>query len=247
MKIAVVVFPGSNADFDALHVARDVLGEDARYVFHKETASAAPTAVIVPGGLFVRRLPAPGAIARYSPDRSGAVAEFAERGGPVLGICNGFQILTEAGLLPGALTRNSTCASSAATCTSRSRAHRRRSRAMLRGAVLRMPIAHAEGRYSVRRRRRWPSCEGDDQIVFRYCDAARPRGQSNPRNGSLDRHRGRCTTRKKQRRRPHAASRTRAAKRCSARPDGMDAISLAASACSQVQASMSNCVSPKSA
>src|SRR5690349_4285846 len=98
MKVAVVVFPGSNADFDALHAARDVLGADARYVFHKDTTLGDTDAVIVPGGFAHGDYLRCGAIARFSPIAS-SLREFASKGGPVLGICNGFQILTEMGLL----------------------------------------------------------------------------------------------------------------------------------------------------
>ena len=105
MRIAVIVFPGSNADFDALHVVRDVLGVDAEYVFHKESELGAVDAVVVPGGFSYGDYLRAGAIARFSPIAD-ALTRFADRGGPVLGICNGFQVLTEMGLLPGTLTRN---------------------------------------------------------------------------------------------------------------------------------------------
>ena len=105
MKVAVVQFPGSNADWDALHVARDVMGWDARFVFHKETSLGDADLVIVPGGFAHGDYLRCGAIARFSPIAD-AIRAFAKRGGPVLGICNGFQVLTEMGLLTGALVRN---------------------------------------------------------------------------------------------------------------------------------------------
>src|SRR5512134_3306936 len=94
MKVAVVVFPGSNADWDALHAARDVLGAEARYVFHKESELGPADAVIVPRGFAHGDYLRCGAIARFSPIAE-AIRSFAEAGGPVLGICNGFQVLTE--------------------------------------------------------------------------------------------------------------------------------------------------------
>lgn len=148
MKVAVVVFPGSNADWDALHVARDVMGWSARYVFHKETELGAVDAVIVPGGFAHGDYLRCGAIARFSPIAD-ALTRFARGGGPVLGICNGFQVLTEMGLLPGALVRNAhlrfecrdvwlrvESSQGAFTC------------GMKQGEVIRLPIAHAEGRYT---------------------------------------------------------------------------------------------------
>jgi phosphoribosylformylglycinamidine synthase len=105
MKFAVVVFPGSNSDVDAWHAATQVLGEQASLVWHKDTDLGGADAVILPGGFAHGDYLRTGAIARFSPIMS-AVAAFAARGGPVLGICNGFQVLLEAGLLPGAMVRN---------------------------------------------------------------------------------------------------------------------------------------------
>ncbi|MEP6783244.1 MAG: phosphoribosylformylglycinamidine synthase subunit PurQ, partial [Acidobacteriota bacterium] len=99
MKFAVVVFPGSNSDYDAFYAASHVLGEQAELVWHKDTALNGADAVILPGGFAHGDYLRTGAIARFSPIM-GAVKAFAERGGPVLGICNGFQVLLEAGLLP---------------------------------------------------------------------------------------------------------------------------------------------------
>ena len=105
MKFAVVVFPGSNSDRDAWYAAGHVLGEQAELVWHKDTDLAGADAVILPGGFAHGDYLRTGAIARFSPIMA-AVSRFAERGGPVLGICNGFQVLLEAGLLPGAMVRN---------------------------------------------------------------------------------------------------------------------------------------------
>jgi phosphoribosylformylglycinamidine synthase len=169
LDIAVVVFPGSNADFDALHTARDVLGENARYVFHKETSLGNADAVIVPGGFSYGDYLRCGAIACFSPIAQ-AIRGFAERGGPVLGICNGFQILTELGLLPGVLTRNSHLRFECRDVHVRTEARGPFTHSIERGTVLRLPIAHAEGRYH---------CDAstlgrlqkNDQIAFRYCNA----------------------------------------------------------------------------
>ena len=105
MKFAVIVFPGSNSDRDAWYAAGQVLGEQAELVWHKDTDLAGADAVILPGGFAHGDYLRTGAIARFSPIMA-AVSRFAERGGPVLGICNGFQVLLEAGLLPGAMVRN---------------------------------------------------------------------------------------------------------------------------------------------
>ncbi|HEU4691362.1 MAG TPA: phosphoribosylformylglycinamidine synthase I, partial [Vicinamibacterales bacterium] len=105
MKFAVVVFPGSNCDHDAYHAAKHVLGHDAEFVWHKETSLKGADVVILPGGFSHGDYLRTGAIARFSPVME-AVAAFARSGGPVLGICNGFQVLCEAGLLPGALLPN---------------------------------------------------------------------------------------------------------------------------------------------
>src|SRR3954453_7309362 len=105
MKFAVVVFPGSNCDEDAYHAAKDVLGQQAAYVWHKDRSLNGADAVILPGGFAHGDYLRTGAMARFSPIMR-TVETFAAAGGPVLGICNGFQILLEAGLLPGAMLRN---------------------------------------------------------------------------------------------------------------------------------------------
>ena len=163
MRIAVIQFPGSNADWDALHAARDVLGADAYYVFHKETDLGSPDAVIVPGGFSYGDYLRPGAIARFSPIASALQAYR----GPVLGICNGFQILTELGLLPGALTRNAHLRFECRFVHLKTDAEGPFTRG-LRGRVLRVPIAHADGRYhcdddTLRR------LQAEGRVAFRYC------------------------------------------------------------------------------
>lgn len=184
MKIAVVVFPGSNADFDALHAARDVLGADARYVFHKESSLGEADAVIVPGGFSYGDYLRCGAIACFSPIAA-AIRGFAERGGPVLGICNGFQILTELALLPGALSRNQQLRFECRDVHVRVETTGPFTHDLPLGSVLRLPIAHAEGRYQCD-----PSTlarlKQRDQIALRYCDASGQVGKEPSVNGSLE-------------------------------------------------------------
>ncbi|HKU42170.1 MAG TPA: phosphoribosylformylglycinamidine synthase subunit PurQ [Polyangiales bacterium] len=183
MKIAVVVFPGSNADFDALHVARDVLGADARYVFHKETSLGDADAVIVPGGFTYGDYLRAGAIACFSPIAA-ALRSFAERGGPMLGICNGFQILTELGLLPGVLAPNTQLRFECRDVHIRVEARGPFTHTIPEGTVLRLPIAHGLGRYQCDKDT-LKRLEQNQQIAFRYCDAEGVVGRGPSVNGSL--------------------------------------------------------------
>lgn len=184
MRFGIVVFPGTNCDRDCYHVVRHVLGCEAQFVWHEERSLNAFDVVILPGGFSYGDYLRVGAIARFSPVMD-AVVEFAERGGLVLGICNGFQILVEAGLLPGALLRNR---SLHFVCkfvhlrvenTETPFTHRYR-----KGQVIRIPIAHGDGRYYCDRET-LAKLERNGQIVFRYCT---PDGHitddANP-NGSL--------------------------------------------------------------
>ena len=184
MKIAVVVFPGSNADFDALHAARDVLGADARYVFHKEKSLGEADAVIVPGGFSYGDYLRCGAIACFSPI-AGAIRSFAERGGPVLGICNGFQILTELGLLPGVLTRNKHLRFECRDVHVRVESSGPFTHDLPVGTVLRLPVAHAEGRYQCDPAT-LAQIQERNQVAFRYCDAEGRVGLAPSVNGSLE-------------------------------------------------------------
>ena len=185
MRIAVIRFPGSNADWDALHAARDVLGADARYVFHKEKSLERIDAVVIPGGFSYGDYLRPGAIAGYSPIVP-ALREFADRGGPVLGICNGFQILTEMHLLPGALTRNQGLRFECGDRWVRVEGRGAFTDPIPEGTVLRLPIAHADGRYQCDPET-LARLEGEGQVAFRYCapDGRLDEGfPSNP-NGSV--------------------------------------------------------------
>jgi phosphoribosylformylglycinamidine synthase I len=171
MKFAIVVFPGSNGDQDAYHAARDVLGQHAEYVWHKDSDLRGADVVILPGGFAHGDYLRTGAMARFSPVMR-EVERFASRGGPVLGICNGFQVLLEAGLLPGAMLRNRELKF---RCE---HVHVRVEQigtpftfSCRQGQVLRLPIAHGEGNYfagsDVIAR-----LETNRQIVLRYTDAA---------------------------------------------------------------------------
>lgn len=184
MKFAVIVFPGSNCDQDAYHSVQDVLGQQAVYIWHKDTDLRQSDVVILPGGFAHGDYLRTGAMARFSPVMR-EVAAFAAAGGPVLGICNGFQVLLEAGLLPGAMLRNRGLKF---LCQ---HVHVRVERtdtpftfACHEGQVLRIPIAHGEGNYFAS-----PDVvarlEGNRQVIFRYTTAAGElTDEANP-NGSI--------------------------------------------------------------
>jgi phosphoribosylformylglycinamidine synthase len=191
MKFAVVVFPGSNCDHDAHYAARHVLGQDAELIWHKDTSLRGADVVVLPGGFAHGDYLRTGAIARFSPIMA-EVRRFAAAGGPVLGICNGFQVLLEAGILPGAMLRNRSL-------------HFRCEHVLLRveqtdtpftlasnrARLLRIPIAHGEGNYYAE-----PDVverlERNRQVIFRYVDAAgAATPEANP-NGSVNNIAGIC-------------------------------------------------------
>jgi phosphoribosylformylglycinamidine synthase subunit PurQ / glutaminase len=184
VKFGVVVFPGSNCDHDAYYACKEILGQDAVFLWHKEADLKDVDVVILPGGFSYGDYLRCGAIARFSPIMK-EVVRFAQHGGPVLGICNGFQILLEAGLLPGALLRNTSLRfvckfvnirvdNASTVFTSLCQV----------GDVLSIPVAHGEGNYftddeTLHR------LEDNNQIVFRYCDEeGNTTPASNP-NGSI--------------------------------------------------------------
>ena len=195
MTFAVIVFPGSNCDHDAYHAATTVLGQKAELVWHKDTDLKGADVVILPGGFAHGDYLRTGAMARFSPIM-GEVKAFADRGGPVIGICNGFQVLLESGLLPGAMLRNKglkyrcefvnvrveqtdtpfTCGASV-------------------GQVLNIPIGHGEGNYYA------PpeiveALEANRQVLFRYCtQTGLVTDDSNP-NGSVHAIAGICNDRR---------------------------------------------------
>jgi phosphoribosylformylglycinamidine synthase subunit PurQ / glutaminase len=191
MKFAIVVFPGSNCDHDAYHAAKHVLGHDAEFVWHKETSLRGADVVVLPGGFSHGDYLRTGAIARFSPVMD-AVRAFAGAGGPVLGICNGFQVLLEAGMLPGAMLRNAslkfrcehvflrveqTDTPFTSLCT--------------QGQVLRIPIAHGEGNYFAEPHV-LSALDANRQVVFRYVAATGEVAPGANPNGSLHNIAGIC-------------------------------------------------------
>ncbi len=185
MKFGVVTFPGSNCDYDAYAAIRHVLGEQVEFLWHKSEDLLGSDVVILPGGFSYGDYLRAGAIARFSPIME-RVVRFARSGGLVMGICNGFQVLTEAGLLPGALMRNSHLRFSCKHVYLRTEKTGSPFTATIPvGDVLKIPIAHGEGNYynfdgDIRQ------LEDRGQVLFRYCDesgAVTPEG--NP-NGSIN-------------------------------------------------------------
>ncbi len=167
MKVAVAVFPGSNCDHDAYHALQHVIGCDAAFVWHKAADLGGADAVVLPGGFSYGDYLRSGAIARFSPIMT-RVVEFAAAGGPVLGICNGFQVLLEAGLLPGGMRRNRRLKFLCQQVHLRVERTDTPFTGLARpGQVLRMPIAHGEGNYYAD-----PAAlerlEAEGRIVFRY-------------------------------------------------------------------------------
>ena len=195
MKFAVVVFPGSNCDHDAYHAVKHVLGQDADYIWHKETGLEGAEVVILPGGFAHGDYLRCGAMARFSPIMR-EVRAFAGRGGPVLGICNGFQILLEAGLLPGATLRNRSLKFQCEHVHIRvEQTDTPFTASWRRGQVVRIPIAHGEGNYFAE-----PHViarlEANRQVVFRYTNAAGDvTDEANP-NGSAAAIAGLCNERR---------------------------------------------------
>jgi phosphoribosylformylglycinamidine synthase len=169
MKIGIVVFPGSNCDEDAFHVAGQVLGHQSQLLWHKERDLKGSELIILPGGFSYGDYLRCGAIARFSPVMED-VAAFSRKGGPVIGICNGFQILTEAGLLPGALLQNGDRQYSCRDVTLRAERTRSRFTAGLApGDLFRIPIAHGEGNFFIDDEG-LKRLEGEGQVAFRYLD-----------------------------------------------------------------------------
>lgn len=175
MKVAILQFPGSNCDWDAEHAVKDVLGLPAHRVWHKDSLPSETEAVIVPGGFSFGDYLRCGAIARFSPITAD-LQRFAGQGGQVLGICNGFQILCEAGLLPGALIRNDCIEFRCVNQPLKVEDSNERFQTSKLGATLSLPIAHGEGNYRVKDSTLL-ELESNKQVLLRY--------QGNP-NGSLN-------------------------------------------------------------
>jgi phosphoribosylformylglycinamidine synthase I len=191
LRFGIVIFPGSNCETDAWHALNDQMSAPVSYIWHQDTDLSGYDCIILPGGFSYGDYLRTGAVARFSPVMN-AVTDFAGKGGLVLGICNGFQILLEAGLLPGAMMRNVgqtfVCKYVNVRVESTETPY---SRAMQKGAVLRIPIAHGEGNYYADAST-LADLKRNDQIVFRYCT---PEGEitseANP-NGSLENIAGIC-------------------------------------------------------
>jgi len=185
VNIGVVVFPGSNCDRDCAHVASEVLGQAAHLIWHQETSLTGMDAIILPGGFSYGDYLRTGAIAHLSPIME-SVKEFAQQGGLVLGICNGFQILLECGLLPGAMLRNRDLSFICEETYVRvENADTPFTNQCQPGQVLKLPIAHAEGNYYTD-----PvtlsALQANAQIVLRYCDEEGYVTEAVNPNGSLD-------------------------------------------------------------
>jgi phosphoribosylformylglycinamidine synthase len=171
MKFGIVTFPGSNCDYDAFHAVTDVLGEEATYLWHKDHDLQGSDVIVLPGGFSYGDYLRAGAIARFSPIMQ-EVVSHAKSGGPVLGICNGFQIACEAGLLPGALMRNSHLQFVSAEVRIRvENADTMFTNLYDRGEILRIPIAHGDGRY-VAPAGVLEELESEGRVIFRYADAS---------------------------------------------------------------------------
>jgi phosphoribosylformylglycinamidine synthase subunit PurQ / glutaminase len=170
MNFGVIVFPGSNGDHDALHAIGEVLGQPVRAIWHRETDLGDVDCVVLPGGFAYGDYLRAGAIARFSPIMA-EVERFARSGGPVLGICNGFQVLTEAGLLPGALLGNANLEFRCQWLHVRAeRTNTPFTSALKQGQVLRLLVAHGQGRYFAAPDE-LARLEANGQVIFRYCDA----------------------------------------------------------------------------
>ncbi|GJL53896.1 MAG: phosphoribosylformylglycinamidine synthase subunit PurQ [Nitrospirales bacterium] len=185
MKIGIITFPGSNCDRDCRHVVKTVLGYQAHLIWHQETSLSHVDVVILPGGFSYGDYLRAGAIARFSPIME-SIRQFAEKGGIVLGICNGFQILLEAGLLPGAMLKNRYLSFICQDVSIKvENAETTFTNEYASDQVLTMPIAHAEGNYYADPMT-LSALHDHAQIVFRYCDQhGDVTAEANP-NGSLE-------------------------------------------------------------
>ncbi len=195
MRFSVTVFPGSNCDHDCEYVLRNVENQQVEMIWHKDTDLKDPDCVVVPGGFSYGDYLRTGAIARFSPVMK-SVADFAAKGGLVIGICNGFQILCEAGLLPGALLRNKSlkfiCQSVYIKVEQNNTPFTHLCKS---GQVLKIPIAHGEGNYFIDAAG-LKQLKENDQIVVRYCsEKGDVTSEANP-NGSLENIAGICNVKR---------------------------------------------------
>jgi len=191
MKFGVIVFPGSNCDHDAYHVVSKHIGQPVDFIWHKETDLSGYDAILIPGGFSYGDYLRAGALASFSPVMN-AVKDFAAKGGYVFGICNGFQILCETGLLPGALMRNENLHFVCKHVNIRTENTNTPYTSELEsGSVLSVPIAHAEGNY-VCDEETMSLLEENGQIVFRYCDEDGELSTDANPNGALSNIAGIC-------------------------------------------------------
>jgi phosphoribosylformylglycinamidine synthase I len=191
MNFGVLQFPASNCDQDALHVLKNVLGHSARFIWHKEASLGDVDAVVIPGGFSYGDYLRTGAIARFSPVMA-AVQTFAANGGLVLGICNGFQILCEAGLLPGALIRNRSLQFRCESVFIRTETTDSPfTNQIPAGKLLRVPIAHGEGCYFADEET-LAKLKAKNQVLWRYANAQGETTEIANPNGSLDNIAGIC-------------------------------------------------------
>lgn len=185
MKFGIVTFPGSNCDYDAHHAVTDALGAEAVYLWHKSHDLEGVDVVILPGGFSYGDYLRAGAIARFSPIMREVVAH-ARRGGPVVGICNGFQIACEAGLLPGALMRNAGLQFVSEPVRLRvENTDTMFTNRYQPGDILRLPVAHGEGRYTADAET-IQRLEDEGRVVFRYVNAAGAVDPAANPNGSMN-------------------------------------------------------------
>ncbi len=189
----VIVFPGSNCDHDAYHAIKHVMNCDVKFLWHKETDLSGIDFIIIPGGFSYGDYLRSGAIARFSPIMQ-EVVKFVEKGGPVMGICNGFQILLEAHLIPGAMLHNEqlrfVCKNTFMRCETTDSVF---TNSLLKGQVFDIPVSHGEGNYFIESDG-LKSLQDNDQIVFRYCDADGNLTEEANFNGSVDHIAGICNT-----------------------------------------------------
>lgn len=181
----VIVFPGSNCDHDAYHAMKYIMKSDVKFLWHKETDLSGVDFLIIPGGFSYGDYLRSGAIARFSPIMQ-EVVKFAEKGGPVMGICNGFQILLEAGLIPGAMMHNHklkfVCKSIYMRCETTQSLY---TASLQKGDVFHLPVSHGEGNYFISDDG-LKSLNDNDQVIFRYCDAKGNLTDEANFNGSTD-------------------------------------------------------------
>ena len=183
MKFGVVVFPGSNCDQDCVGVLKDVLGQPVVSLWHQQTSLSGCDAIVLPGGFSYGDYLRTGAIARFSPIVR-SLSRFAKDGGLILGVCNGFQILLESGLLPGAMLRNAGLRFICRFMTMRvERTDTPFTTRFQHGQLVRMPIAHNEGRYTAEAK---TLREIHSRVVFRYCDEQGEISESANPNGSTE-------------------------------------------------------------